>query len=94
MAVKEGDKVRITSTGLEGYLVKIYYDVDRKTNLYVICNVRFDVPPHENPKDINAALRYLEDLPKNIKTMLNCQTIGLDSPDEIEKVKSNHNQES
>lgn len=89
--VKEGDKIRITSTGLEGYLVKTYYDASRKTDLYVICNVKLDIPPYEKSKDIKTVLRYLEDLPKKIKTILNCQTIGLDYSDEIEKVESDLN---
>lgn len=83
---KEGDKVRVNSANFEGYIVKIYFESKFNAEAYVVCQVELDAPPFEGKDDINAALDYIQNVSKNIKTKLKCITVKLDSEDEMEKI--------
>ncbi len=85
MDYKEGQKVKIKDNGFIGYIVKIYYDQKRQCDLYVICNAVLNAPEFKET-NLQDALKYIEDLPKNITTKLNCFTVNLETPDDLEIV--------
>jgi hypothetical protein len=83
---KDGDRVRIKETGFIGNIVKIYFDQEYNSELYVICKVKLDASGFSNIKDVKDITRYLEELPKKIKTTLECKTVKLNSEDDLAKL--------
>jgi len=83
--IKVGEKVQISSLDFGGYLVAKYRHPTQDRDVYVVCNVKLDAPKFAG-KNFDDALQYIESLPKNIRTELECKSVILDSPEEMQKV--------